>query len=107
MTLGDVAVPYTYDASQQRLTVQATNLSDGKHSLRIWAQDERGIPLEDAPFFLPLWVEDASFEWTDGAMYFAIVDRFKDGDAGAASPVCAPVENVDTIANVQGVIYWG
>ena len=51
---------------------------------------------------LPLWVEDERFEWNDGLMYFAIVDRFKDGDAGAANPVCSSVDNVATIANVQG-----
>jgi len=101
VTLGHQPAQVSLDDAQGRLTVSAEGLAPGKHSLRVWARDEAGQALEEEVFFLPLWREEEAFSWADGWMYFAIVDRFRDGDADSA-PICPPVDGVAPIANVQG-----
>lgn len=102
ITLGGQPITAAVDPVSQRLEIEATGLSAGKHSLRVWARDETGAELEDAPFFLPLWVEEEAFAWQDGLMYFTIVDRFNDADGAPLGAECAPAAGVDPIANLQG-----
>jgi hypothetical protein len=52
---------------------------------------------------VPVWLEDTPFAWQDAVLYFAMTDRFKDGDAGNN----APVSNVDPKANWQGGDFAG
>jgi glycosidase len=56
--------------------------------------------------FVPLWVEDEPFRWEDGLIYFAFVDRFRNGDFGEAG-ASSPVEDTADVANYQGGDFLG
>jgi len=107
VTVGSRSVDATFDAETGRLEVDVTDLPDGKHSVRIVARDERGREIENAPHFIPLWVEPAPFEWQDATMYFVFTDRFRDSDRGAAAPIAVPIPGVAEIANYQGGDFKG
>ena len=66
------------------LTVTATTLPPGKHTLRIEAGDRDGVATE--PLFLPLWVEDQPFRWADALLYQVVVDRFADEGGSVVDP---------------------
>jgi len=107
VTVGGEVVDASVDASGGLIDVTVTDLAAGKHSIRVWASDEAGRPIENEPFYLPLWVEDSSFEWTDGLMYFAFTDRFRNGDYDADKPICSAEDGVATIANRDGGDFLG
>lgn len=95
-TIGTRSVTPVVDADAQTITVEATGLPEGKHTVRVTAIDADGVASENE-VFTPLWVEPEPFEWTDGAMYLIFVDRFRDGDGEADS-----VDGVDFRANYTG-----
>jgi glycosidase len=78
-TFGDAPAGVAYDAASGVLTLTASGLSPGKHSLRVTAADLDGLPIEEASVFVPVWVEDVAFDWSQGLMYYAFLDRFRDG----------------------------
>ena len=82
-------------------------LEPGKHSVRVWAADQAGRRAENEPLFIPLWVEDESFEWVDATMYFAFTDRFRNGDWDADPPMFGPVDGVEDLANYRGGDFLG
>lgn len=100
VTVGDVEVSPTIDVEAGTLEIDLSGLSPGKHSLRVWAGDEAGRRAENEPLFVPLWVEDQAFQWTDGLMYFVFTDRFRNGD-GESDPVgvaeCADYQGGDLL----------
>ena len=101
----DGAVDVTVTPDEGRIDVTVNGLAPGKHTLRAWASDEAGRPSEE-PVFVPLWVEETPFAWEDGLIYFAFVDRFRNGDfgeEGSASPVADTAE----IANYMGGDFLG
>ncbi|MEZ4239220.1 MAG: carbohydrate porin [Myxococcota bacterium] len=104
VTVGDQSVPAQVDADGL-ITVDASGLPPGKHSLRVWAADEAGRRAENEPLFVPLWVEDDPFEWDDALMYFVFTDRFRNGDWGA--DLFPPVPGVANSANYQGGDFLG
>lgn len=55
------------------LTVKRESLSEGKHWLRIYANDLDGTEAE--VFEAPFWVEDIPHRWTRGLMYQVVLDR--------------------------------
>lgn len=67
--------------------VAATGLPRGKHTVLVQAWDTEGREAEGGPVFLPLWVQDSDFAWGDGVLYFAFVDRFRDGGPSPESPI--------------------
>ncbi|PJB33357.1 MAG: hypothetical protein CO108_31055, partial [Deltaproteobacteria bacterium CG_4_9_14_3_um_filter_63_12] len=83
------------------LTVADTALAKGKHTYRFAAADSAGRAAE--LLYVPLWVEDAPFDWRDAVMYFVLTDRFADGDASNNSPV----PGVDPKANWHGGDFAG
>jgi glycosidase len=93
------------DAGTGQITATATGLPAGKHSVRAFASDTAGRPSE-RPVFVPLWVEDEPFAWEDGLIYFAFVDRFRNGDYGEPGSV-SPVADTAPIANYQGGDFLG
>jgi glycosidase len=103
---GDTFTP-VYDAETGRITINATGLPNGKHSIRLWASDADGNAIEHEPHFIPLWVEDEPFEWRDATMYFVFTDRFRNGDFGEDIPQNRPIADVPTIANYQGGDFLG
>jgi len=59
------------------ITVRGSSLAAGKHRVTIQATDSRGVAAETVS--LPLWVEDAPFDWRDAVIYQVMVDRFRRG----------------------------
>lgn len=57
---------------------QSGRLSDGRHTLRFYAVDADGNEAE--PVYVPLWLDDRS--WETGLLYYVFVDRFANGDGG-------------------------
>ncbi len=102
VTLGGEEVTPSVDVEDGTITVDVTGLAPGKHSLRVWASDDAGRAAENEPLFVPLWVEDTPFSWTDGILYFAFTDRFRNGDGEAD-----PVGGLAQCADYQGGDYLG
>ncbi|MCB9520633.1 MAG: hypothetical protein H6698_08135 [Myxococcales bacterium] len=107
VTVGGEPAEASFDGETGLLTVDVSGLPDGKHSIRVWADDATGRSIEDAPAFVPLWVERSPFEWQDATMYFVFTDRFRNSDEGAATPIAVPIEGVPEIANYQGGDFRG
>ncbi len=102
VTVGELDVTPSIDVGSGVITIDASSLPPGKHSVRVWAADDSGRDAENQPLFIPLWVEDDDFEWRDATMYFVFTDRFRNGDWGAEDPIFDPVPGVGELAN-----YWG
>lgn len=82
--VGEQAITPDVDVSSGEITVDVSGLADGKHSIKVWAYDEAGRAAENNPLWIPLWVEDESWDWNDALMYFAFTDRFRNGDWGSS-----------------------
>jgi glycosidase len=65
------------------LTVKHEYLNEGKHWLRIYANDFDGTMAE--VFEAPFWVEDIPHRWTRGLMYQVVLDRL-------SPPITSPEE---------------
>jgi glycosidase len=72
-----------YNALSQRFVVKLKELPAGKHTLTFEIANEVG---QAVPLYLPVWVEESPFEWRDAVMYFAMTDRFFDGDPSVGEP---------------------
>lgn len=105
VTVGNTTVTPTIDPDEGTITISVTGLPPGKHSVRVWASDTDGVAAENNPLWVPLWVEDDAFEWTDGLLYFVFTDRFRNSDFGAEP--WSPVPGVATTANYQGGDFQG
>jgi neopullulanase len=73
----------------------------GKHAYRFEASDAQGRAARR--LYVPVWVEESPFDWRDAVLYFAMTDRFLDGDAGND----APVSGVDAKLNWHGGDFAG
>lgn len=80
----------TIDSESGELRLPLRGLASGKHRLTVRAEDADGQTV--GPFHLPLWVEPKPFDWREGVLYLAFIDRFANGDPGNDDPVGAPVE---------------
>lgn len=91
-TLDGEAAAADVDAEHGTLTLDLAGVAEGKHTLEVRAADAAGA--EADPLYLPFWIEAEPFDWS-GMMYFAFVDRFRDGDASNddAAPDVAPIAN--------------
>lgn len=77
-----------YDPKSQRFVVTFKDLAPGKHSLVFNVSNSHGPA---APLYLPIWVEDTPWDWRDAVLYFAMTDRFLDGDPAVGQPdACLP-----------------
>ncbi|MBL6975426.1 MAG: glycosyl hydrolase [Deltaproteobacteria bacterium] len=72
-----------FDPATQRFVVKRTGLEPGKHSLVFNASSSQG---DARPLFVPVWLEKEPFNWEDAVLYFAMTDRFKDGDPTNSAP---------------------
>ena len=102
VTVGGVEVAPDVNEETGVISISATGLAEGKHSVRVWAADTAGRSAENEPLFIPLWVEDEAFEWNDAVMYLIFTDRFRDGDG-----VSEPVSDVEDAANYSGGDFLG
>jgi glycosidase len=65
-------------------------LERGKHTLSLRSADDHGRASD--PVDLPFWVEDEAFDYRDGILYMAMLDRFANGDRSNDRAIGAPVE---------------
>ena len=106
VTVGGQSVTPSVDADSGTITIEATGLADGKHSILVRAADTTGRQAQNEPLWIPLWVEDEPFTWNDALIYFAFTDRFRDGDYDE-TPLFDPIPDVLEIANFQGGDFLG
>ncbi len=92
---------FRVDPATARISIRVAGLDRNKYTIRIAAGDRSSRAAVER--FVPMWVEDEPFEWTDGPMYFAFTDRFRNGSPAND----APVATVDPRANYFGGDYAG
>ena len=102
VTVGGIEVSPEVDVATGEILITESGLAAGKHSIHVWAADTDGQAIEAEPYFVPLWIEQEPFDWRDGLMYFAMLDRFRNADVGTPTPVCEPASDVAEIANLNG-----
>ncbi|MCP4873640.1 MAG: hypothetical protein GY898_33555 [Proteobacteria bacterium] len=107
VTVGGEPTVATVDVDAGTITVELSGLPDGKHSVLVSASDEAGRAAENNPLWIPLWVEPAPWTWDDALIYFAFVDRFRNGDFGEAGAPGTPVADTEERANYQGGDFLG
>ncbi|MET0591312.1 MAG: hypothetical protein ABW133_01345, partial [Polyangiaceae bacterium] len=73
-----MTLPVAIDVATSTLSVDATQLADGKYSVFIDAKDAAGRAAE--ALRLVFWIEADAFSWQDAVIYMAMVDRFKNGN---------------------------
>lgn len=77
-----------FDPETQRFSVSLGGLKPGKYSLLFRAANTHG---EAVPLYVPLWLEEKPFSWKDAVLYFAMTDRFFNGNTTNDSPAsCLP-----------------
>jgi glycosidase len=86
----------TFDFKTGVMSIRAKGLPKGKTTFVLDAEDSESLAAET--LYIPTWIEDEPFQWTDGPMYFAFTDRFRNGDTGND----APIAGIDPRANYQG-----
>jgi glycosidase len=79
-------LPGTWDPASRRFYVELSSLAPGKHSLRFDVANAAGAA---EPLWVPIWIDETTFDWRDAVLYFTFVDRFADG-APSPAPPCAP-----------------
>ena len=81
----------SFDRASGLIRVRARGLARTRYSLRFNASTASGR--RAAELFVPMWVEETPFEWTDGPLYFVFTDRFRngnplnDGRVGGIAPI--------------------
>jgi len=94
-------VPVSVTSGPQGVaTLRDTGLAPGKYTYKFEAVDGKG---RRARLHVPVWVETRSFDWRDAVLYFAMTDRFFDGDPSNN----APVAGVDPKLNWHGGDFAG
>lgn len=91
-----------FDPGTQRFVVERKGLEPGKHSLVFRASSSQGAA---NPLFVPVWLEEQPFDWRDAVLYFAMTDRFLDGDPANSEP--APCLQAGHKANWLGGDFQG
>ncbi|MEQ1502600.1 MAG: alpha-amylase family glycosyl hydrolase [Myxococcota bacterium] len=82
-----------------RITLDASGLAPGRHTVRIHADGDAG---SDA-LYVPVWIDDRT--WSDQVLYFAFVDRMSDGDPTLPGPVGATATGGDYAGgDLQGLL---
>lgn len=71
------------DANGQKFLIERKGLKPGKYSLIFRASNAHG-PAE--PLYVPIWIEERPFQWQDAILYFAMTDRFANGDKSNDNP---------------------
>jgi neopullulanase len=99
--LGGQAQAFTLDEATRRVRLRVEGLAQGKHNLRLRAQDREGRAAPE--LYLPFWVEQTPFDWQEAILYFVFTDRFRNGDPSND----APVAGVDPRANYRGGDFAG
>ena len=89
-----------YDIIGNDITINLTGVSDGIHDLRVSAASTSGM--QGGPVLLKFHL-GVSEDWRDVVLYFAMTDRFFNGDLQNDDPVA----DVDARTNYQGGDFAG
>jgi glycosidase len=101
VTLNWQAVPSSaVSVSGNAININLRNLAKGIHDLRIQAYDKDGNATEQK--LLKIYVGYSS-DWRDVVLYFAMIDRFLDGDPNNNNPL----PNAPSILNYKGGDFKG
>jgi glycosidase len=95
VTLAGEPASFEADPATGTISVHATGLGPGKHSLRVTARDSSGRSPEHGEAYLPLWVEDTPYTWSSGLLYYVFLDRFEDGGDSGQPPIDGAVYGTD------------
>lgn len=85
LTLDGAPLPARGFTPDGAIQLHADGLATGKHLIRANFNDRKGAPAKE--LYLPFWIEDQPFDWRDATLYFAMVDRFQNGDPSNDRPV--------------------
>ena len=100
---GEVLSEAEFDAQDGTFSVEQSDLVFGKYSYLFTIADTEGVQAD--PLFVPIWIEEETFDWRDASLYFVLTDRFKDGDGSNNAPV--QDGQLDWKANWQGGDFQG
>ncbi len=89
-TRNDEPLAGVFDPGTGVFTIADSVLADGKYAYRFRASDNAGRPAER--LYVPVWIEDTPFAWEDAVLYFAMIDRFVNGDPSNDAPVGGQVD---------------
>jgi glycosidase len=101
VTRDGVPIATTWDPQTGAVVVDDDGPLGGKRIYRFTATDAEARVA--SPLYVPVWIEEAPFDWRDASLYFVLTDRFADGDPGNNTPV----PGVETAANWQGGDFAG
>lgn len=80
-----------FDKGGAKFIISLKNLQNGKYTFRFNAENNNGKAKE---LFIPVWIEDEEFLWTDAILYFAMTDRFLDGNSlNSKKSSCLPPDS--------------
>src|SRR5690606_34554978 len=85
------------DPSTGAITLEASGLAKGKHTVVLRARDGRGGDAEEA--VATVWIEREAWEPRDAIVYQVFLDRFRD-ENGALAPPERPSDRAG--GNLQG-----
>ncbi len=88
-------------AADGSFSLERSGLAQGKHRLDVSVVDQG--ERESEALYLPFWIEPRPFEWEGALLYFALTDRFRNGDPSRDRPV----PDVAPLANFAGGDYAG
>lgn len=91
-----------FDPDTQTFNVALTDLEPGKYSFVFFVANSSG---EALPLFVPVWLEERPFAWQDAVLYFAMTDRWFDGNPGNGNPAACIAS--DSPANWMGGDFAG
>jgi neopullulanase len=86
-TVGGMSVVPSVDEQTGLISIDVSNLPAGKHSVHMEA--------DGATAFLPLWVEDTPYDWSQGVLYFVFTDRFRDGFDDGTTATAGAIDGTD------------
>ena len=92
--------PAAFTTAGNDITVALTGVATGIHDLRVSAQSTEG--LSAGPVMLKFHI-GVSTDWRDAVLYFAMTDRFFNGNQQNDDPVAG----VDAVTNYQGGDFAG
>ena len=97
MSGADVATDVTTtDDGVAVVSVRASGLAAGKHTVHLSARDRAGRSAQE--LVLPLWVEEEPFDWDGALVYQVIIDRF----APSGEPLDAGLPREEAITRRHG-----
>jgi neopullulanase len=82
-----------FEENSWRFQLTLDSLPAGRHAFTATLTDQAGR--EAGPLKSYRWVEEAAFSWADSVIYFALTDRFSNGDKSNDAPVAGVSEQVN------------